>query len=645
VAALKIEGRMRSPEYVGMVTGIYRKALDAIAAGSWTPSPVDEETLGLAFSRGFTGGCLCEGPEGIMGRDAPGHRGILVGVVDSLDDPPGSIAVRLAGSTIPEKGDGLVFRDRGEENGPGMVLRGEPAIRAGLLRLKAGKGAPAGSDEGSGKGARHGSASRGISVGARVFITRRARLPGVSECFSSGASVSPKSRIRVDLALGIGEDGKPFLEGSVFRSGEPVGVLRRDAGFTIEHARARELSGAEVREILSRRADSPCAIGNVAVDWPPGSYARKGDIGRLRRDLLAGVGRTLLAAGRPGPDEVRSARERLGKAMGEERARAAIPSGGRIPGAPVILTDTLEGVMGIVEDGSGYVALEPSRSGGIPSEEPGGTKNPCERGEGIVGEAAAMVRDTGWNLLWKWPRVTGDPWFRGLREVLGALGTAGLSGLMVEGAGAALVAGSACPGLPLHGGPGLNVWNARAPRVLAPAFHSLTLSPELSREDLADLVPRIGGRGNHPLLGFFVEGNIEVMVSEDRLTGLIPGRRAGDRDHRFTGIRDGTSRVFPVGADACGRTRIQNSVETCLIDQLPALSSLGIGLYLIDARGRGRRYGQEMAAIYREALSLLEAGGGGVNRGLGELREECRKRAMGGITRGAFLRGLREEDG
>jgi collagenase-like PrtC family protease len=86
-------------------------------------------------------------------------------------------------------------------------------------------------------------------------------------------------------------------------------------------------------------------------------------------------------------------------------------------------------------------------------------------------------------------------------------------------------------------------------------------------------------------------------------------------------------------------------VETCLIDQLPALLSLGIGLYLIDARGRGRRYGQEMAAIYREALSLLEAGGGGVNRGLGELREECRKRAMGGITRGAFLRGLREEDG
>jgi putative protease len=215
---------------------------------------------------------------------------------------------------------------------------------------------------------------------------------------------------------------------------------------------------------------------------------------------------------------------------------------------------------------------------------------------------------------------------------------------MVEGAGAAMAARSAFPRLPLHGGPGLNVWNARAARLLSPAFHSITLSPELSGEDLKDLVPRIGSRGNSPQLGFFVEGNLEVMVSEDRLAGLLPQRRGRDLSRRFIGIQNGTSRIFPVGADICGRTRISNSVETCLIDQLPALSTLGIGLYVINARGRGRRYGQEMAAIYREALSLVEAGGDRMNRGLGELREECRNRARGGITRGAFLGGLREDE-
>jgi hypothetical protein len=128
VAALKIEGRMRSPGYVAAVTGIYRRALDAIGAGTWTPSPGDEEALAVTFNRGFTGGCLCEGPEGIMGRDAPGHRGILAGIVESLDERSGFIAVRLTGSMVPEKGDGLVFREHREDEKAGMILREDPVV-------------------------------------------------------------------------------------------------------------------------------------------------------------------------------------------------------------------------------------------------------------------------------------------------------------------------------------------------------------------------------------------------------------------------------------------------------------------------------------------------------------------------------------
>ncbi len=218
-----------------------------------------------------------------------------------------------------------------------------------------------------------------------------------------------------------------------------------------------------------------------------------------------------------------------------------------------------------------------------------------------------------------------------------------LPGLMVEGMGAALAADAAFPGLPLHGGAGLNVWNARTVGVLSPAFRSLILSPELSREDLAELVSQAGWSGQRPRFGFPVEGNLEVMVSEDRLRGLLPGRRIRNKGRLSTGLRDGTGRIFPVEADACGRTRILNAVETCLVDQLPALETLGIDHLVIDARGRGARYGREMAAIYREGISLMESGGKDASRELGDLREECRTRARGGITQGNFLRGLREE--
>jgi putative protease len=668
VAALKIEGRMRSPGYVATVTGIYRRALDAIAAGSrvpqepgssrgeearsspgsegtgavpgvgplgtgsscpggaggpsgagsWAPSPADEEALALAFSRGFTGGCLCEGPEEIMGRDAPDHRGILVGIVDHVDPASGSVGVRLAGSSVPARGDGLVFRARGREaRETGMVLRQEPAIDAGILWMKAERGA-----------------LPGITRGAGVSITRRARQAGVP-CFSPGTTAPRWPRIMVDLVLRVAAGGRPVLEGTVTRKGVEVMVGRREAGFTAEPARARALTGDEVKEVLSKRGDAPYSIGEVRVEWPAGSYARKGDLGELRRELLAEVERSLSTSGRPDPGEISRARERLGRALAEP------PSRDTPRGKPslVLLTDSADGLEHIVEEGSGLLACEPAPRGGIPED-----RTPFE-------EAWLAVRDSGWpedttwSLVWKWPRITGDSWPSGLPMVADSPDLKWLNGIMVEGAGAALAVKTAIPGFTVHGGPGLNAWNARTLRVLSPLLSSITLSPELSLQDLRELVAGTWAPGNLPSLGFFVEGNLEVMTSEDRLTGLLPERRGRSRGPQFTGIEDTTSRIFPVTTDICGRTRVANSVETCLMDQLPALASLGIRHLLIDARGRGPRYAREMAALYGEALSVMEAGGDGVSRRLEELREECRMRARGGITRGAFLRGLREEDG
>ncbi|HXW98198.1 MAG TPA: U32 family peptidase [Methanomicrobiales archaeon] len=635
VAALKIEGRMRSPEYVATVTGIYRRALDAIAAGSrvtrgagidqggrgpsgegdWSPSPADEETLALTFSRGFTGGCLCEGSEALMGRDAPDHRGILVGMVESVDPRTGSIGVRLSGQIVPGKGDGLVFRVPGDdEKDQGLILRHEPVIDRGLLWLKARR-----------------EITGDVQPGARLFITHGARLAGSATC-------PPGSRVSVDLRLDV-IDGRPVLEGSIFLSGNPITVIHREAGFTAEPARAHALTGEEVREILSKRGESPFRIGKIQVTWPSGWFARKGDIGGLRRDLLADVEKALVLAGRPDAGGVRGAREKLKETFGGAGSPAAPSPRGRSPQTLMVMTDSLDGVSGIASEGKGYIAFEPAVPIAERRRESAPGSYPWEEIGDMLRKAAALVTGTGWTLIWKWPRITGDSWIKGALGIPKNPEISGLSGLMVDGPGAAHAAAAAFPGLPLHGGAGLNVWNAETLRLLAPMFRSLTLSPELSREDIGDLLSRLP-RNGCPLPGFFVEGNLELMVSEDRLAGLVPDRRVGSRRPGFIGIRDATSRIFPVEADPCGRTRILNAVETCLIDQLPALSALGVGLLSIDARGRGPRYGREMAAVYRQAIALGEAGGEQEERGLGDLREECRRLARGGITRGAFLRGL-----
>jgi putative protease len=556
-----------------------------------------------------------------MGRDAADHRGVLAGIVEFVDEKSASLGIRLTGPTLPEKGDGLLFREPGdEERDTGMILRTRPRIEAGILRLRA---------------------EQEIRKGARVFITRRGRLPGVGAC-------PPSSRISLDLLFRAGRGAGPVLEGSVFRNGIPVTVIRLEGDFTAEPRRAQELTGEEIREILSKRGESPYHIGMVSVEWPEGSYARKGAIGRLRRELLAEVERFLVAAGRPDPGLANRSLDRLNRAIDGEAAPHPAPARRSPLPTLAVLTDSLDTLAAMVGEGSGIVALEP----GLPQE----TQPVKARSSGACAGVREMVREametaagTRWSFLWKWPRITGDPWLGEASGIIGAAEMAGLPGVMVEGPGAALAARAASPGLPIHGGAGLNAWNALAVRALSRLFSSIILSPELSREDLGDLASRIRGRGNPPLLGFPVQGNLEVMVSEDRLAALLPEARAAGRSRgrgrRFTGLRDGTGRIFPVEADCCGRTRILNPVETCLVDQLPALVSTGIGLFSVDARGRGPRYGLEMAAIYREAISVVEAGGAGMDRELDRLREECRMRARGGITHGAFLRGLREEDG
>ncbi|GAC1464883.1 MAG: DUF3656 domain-containing protein [Isosphaeraceae bacterium] len=107
VASLKIEGRLKSPEYVANVTRHYRRALDAAWEGKpvdFTPRDVRE--LELSFSRGFSHGFLDGDNHKILVRgDYAKKRGIFLGKVQSVT---GS-AIRLDLSAPVKNGDGLVL--------------------------------------------------------------------------------------------------------------------------------------------------------------------------------------------------------------------------------------------------------------------------------------------------------------------------------------------------------------------------------------------------------------------------------------------------------------------------------------------------------------------------------------------------------
>ena len=108
VRSLKIEGRLKRPEYVAVTVAAYRRALDALYEGKTFDSALARDELRQMFNRGgFTRGY---GPglreSELMYTERPNHMGVVVG----NSERAGEISL----SADVENGDALVLR-RGED--------------------------------------------------------------------------------------------------------------------------------------------------------------------------------------------------------------------------------------------------------------------------------------------------------------------------------------------------------------------------------------------------------------------------------------------------------------------------------------------------------------------------------------------------
>ncbi|MEM7383642.1 MAG: U32 family peptidase, partial [Verrucomicrobiota bacterium] len=135
IASFKIEGRLKSPEYVTAVTSVYRKAIDrALGQTKEAVDSADHYALEMTFSRGLSQGWL-EGtnhPRLTHGRFGK-KRGALLGMVRAVGR--GWLEIDSQHPIPLKPDDGLVFdsgEDRNEEQG-GRVWKIE-GKRVYLLR-------------------------------------------------------------------------------------------------------------------------------------------------------------------------------------------------------------------------------------------------------------------------------------------------------------------------------------------------------------------------------------------------------------------------------------------------------------------------------------------------------------------------------
>lgn len=257
IVSLKIEGRLKSPEYVAATVQSYRAAVEQALEG--TALHMDEATrrkLAMTFSRGFTGGYLHETnhQEVVEGR-FPKKRGLYIGRVTAVRR--GGVQVLAEGPV--KLGDGLVFdagRPDEDEQGGRIyeIERAEEPIRSFDPEEE---GGPAPVILRFGRDALD---LRRVLVGQLVWKTSDPALDAeLQTSFSPG-----KIHHHRPVCLYVqGEVGEPLRLTMTDEDGHSATVLDTASA---EEARNRPLTEESLREQLGRLGNTPFEMAELQAD-------------------------------------------------------------------------------------------------------------------------------------------------------------------------------------------------------------------------------------------------------------------------------------------------------------------------------------------------------------------------------------------
>ncbi|MBM3901161.1 MAG: U32 family peptidase [Verrucomicrobia bacterium] len=268
VSSLKIEGRLKSPEYVASITRVYRQALDRVSENRTVPVGGARYELEMAFSRGlYTGWFLGINNQELAHARFGKKRGVLIGEVVAVGRD--RVRIRLtgpvkagdgvgfdAGRPDQEEQGGRVFGVRVSERGPGNS-EAELTFGAGAVDF-----------------------SR-IHVGDHVWKTDDPILERDLRKTFEGEAIRFTRPITLEVH---GVSGGPLslvardLEGHVVRVESTIPLTPAE-----KHALGRE----RLEEQFGRLGGTPFRLGELIVELVDGVHLPVSELNRIRREAIA----------------------------------------------------------------------------------------------------------------------------------------------------------------------------------------------------------------------------------------------------------------------------------------------------------------------------------------------------------------------
>lgn len=293
IRSLKIEGRLKSADYVAAVTRLYRRAVDAWLDGhdlAWTAE--DRRQLELTFSRGLSHGFLDgNNHKRLVRGDFSNKRGPHVGFVESVEGH--SLIARL--HTPLKAGDGVMVDVDDNDQGSSRAAGGRIyAIRQ--LSSGGGRRELSGVDPGCSGRVRLEFFRDSLDVGQvrsgqSIWQTSDPRLESeLNETWAKG----PKRRQKIALKI-MARVGEPIHVHAETELG--ASAIARDSE-TAQAASKRPADLAWVTEHLGKLGDTTYEIGKIELETDGVTLAPASVLNRLRREVVRKLDAVAATSGR-----------------------------------------------------------------------------------------------------------------------------------------------------------------------------------------------------------------------------------------------------------------------------------------------------------------------------------------------------------
>lgn len=532
VASLKIEGRMKSPEYVQAVVGVYRAVIDRVEAAiardgidsvvsSDAPelraSEAEMNVLSEAFSRGFTTAYL-KGKRGneIMSYGRPNNRGVFLGRVAKVRE-------------------GLVFIDPETELHAGDLIefwtnRGHFVHTIGEFKTDR-------------AGRVFFPVERAVGKGDRVFRVRNAEAVFVDDDKLPSVAVSAHAELHI---------GQPALLTFTADAGNVSVTVE---GPEVEAARTKAITEEEVREHIDRMGTTPFCLSSLEIDMDEGVGMGFSVLHKLRARAAEELQEAILAhyhARKLERTPSRAFAPVVRKGWCKVAALATNPACARAAkraGADLIYVPAAN-----YRRGEAVIAGQLSDTA-----EQAGYPKQCIPVLPTVSQMFDEEKRNGFDI---WKRVKAD------------------KPVMVENLGQLLHATEM--GAAPEVGPHVPVTNKLDLQAMADlGAQRVWLSPELSLvqiEELGDMAPMP--------LGLTIMGQIELMVTEHCLL-MSQGpcnQKCAECARRKSPhfLKDRKGYEMPVITDCTGRSHLYNAVQMDVAHLMPEIIGAGVSTVLVD---------------------------------------------------------------